>query len=317
MDSNSYRNLYIAQSLEQPSMSPEYVQRITSFWKRVSRFEAAYKKSIDDGYTKEDHIQLFAALNVRNISGFLSTKSLIRKYVEKLIEDGHLPPSSLDDIVHIGYDDLDPARIFELKFFKDFESLQEAIETTLVVAEKVDDRIYSTQIAAIYMAWCGLKLEDALKLKKEAVKENSIQVGDHEIFPNPTIMEFMRDYRDATEYHSAARGTITLKYVPSEWLFRSTKSDHVDSPKTMRIFIRNFGKSAGGDNIFNYDKVYLSGLYHRAYLYECVNGTIKKNDTETISKVFEESYARTSLANNRLQSYRKFVQYFFPTHSAT
>lgn len=313
MDNSSYRNLYIAQNLEQPNMSQEYIQRITSFWKRVSRFEAEYKKSIDDGYTKDDYIQLLAALNIRNISGFLSTKSLIRKYVEKLIEDGHLPLSSLNDIVHIGYDDLDAAKIFELKFFKDFESLQDAIEATLVVADKVDERIFSTQIAAIYMAWCGLKLEDALKLKKEDVKENSIQVGDKEIFPNSTIMEFMKDYRDATEYQSAAKGIITLKYVPSEWLFRSTKSDHVDSPKTMRIFIRNFGKSAGGDNIFNYDKVYLSGLYHRAYLYECVNGTIKKNDTETISKVFEENYARTSLANNRLQSYRKFVQYFFPT----
>lgn len=313
MDNSSYRNLYIAQNLEQPNMSQEYIQRITSFWKRVSRFEAEYKKSIDDGYTKDDYIQLLAALNIRNISGFLSTKSLIRKYVEKLIEDGHLPLSSLNDIVHIGYDDLDAAKIFELKFFKDFESLQDAIEATLVVADKVDERIFSTQIAAIYMAWCGLKLEDALRLKKEDVKENSIQVGDSEIFPNSTIMEFMKDYRDATEYQSAAKGIITLKYVPSEWLFRSTKSDHVDSPKTMRIFIRNFGKSAGGDNIFNYDKVYLSGLYHRAYLYECVNGTIKKNDTETISKVFEENYARTSLANNRLQSYRKFVQYFFPT----
>lgn len=313
MDNSSYRNLYIAHILEQPNMSPEYVQRITNLWKRVSRFEAEYKKSIDDGYTKDDYVQLLAALNIRNISGFLSTKSLIRKYVEKLIEDGHLPLSSLNDIVHIGYDDLDAAKIFELKFFKDFESLQDAIQTTLVVADKVDERIFSTQIAAIYMAWCGLKLEDALRLKKEDVKENSIQVGDKEIFPNPTIMEFMKDYRDATEYQSAAKGIITLKYVPSDWLFRSTKSDHIDSPKTMRIFIRNFGKSAGGDNIFNYDKVYLSGLYHRAYLYECVNGTIKKNDTETISKVFEENYARTSLANNRLQSYRKFVQYFFPT----
>lgn len=313
MDNSSYRNLYIAHILEQPNMSPEYVQRITNLWKRVSRFEAEYKKSIDDGYTKDDYVQLLAALNIRNISGFLSTKSLIRKYVENLIEDGHLPLSSLNDIIHIGYDDLDAAKIFELKFFKDFESLQDAITTTLVVADKVDERIFSTQIAAIYMAWCGLKLEDALKLKKEDVKEDRIQIGDKEIFPNSTIMEFMKDYRDATEYQSAARVTITLKYVPSDWLFRSTKSDHVDSPKTMRIFIRNFGKSAGGDNIFNYDKVYLSGLYHRAYLYECVNGTIKKNDTETISKVFEENYARTSLANNRLQSYRKFVQYFFPT----
>lgn len=313
MDNSSYRYLYITQYLEQHNMSPAYNQRFTSFWNRVDRFETKYQKAIDDGYTKEDYLQLMASLNLQSINGFLPSKSYIRKYVEKLIEDGRLPQSALDEIVQIDYGDLDAAKMFESKFFKDFESLQDAIETTLIVADKVDERIYATQIAAIYMAWCGVKLEDALKLKKTDVKESSIQVGDREIFPNQTIMDYMRDYRDATEYQSAAKGIITLKYVPSAWLFRSTKSDHVSSPKTMRIFIRNFGKSSGGENLFTYDKIYLSGLYHRTYLYECVNGKIKKNDTETISKVFDEEYARTSLANKKLQNYRKFADYFFPS----
>lgn len=314
MDNSSYRDLYISQHLEQRRLSEISAQRIVSFWKRVNRFEVNYKKSIDDGYTKEDYIQLLSSLNIRNISGLLPLKSYIRKYVERLIEDGRLAPDFLDEIIKVSYDDLDAARLFELKFFKDFDSLQDAIETTLVVADKVDERIFSTQIAAIYMAWCGLKLEEALMLKKEDVKEDSIQVGDREIHPNPTIMKFMQDYRDEVEYQSAAKGIITLKYVPSDWLFRSVRSDHVDSPKTMRIFIRNFGKSSGSEeNIFNYDKVYLSGIYHRAYLYECANGTIKKNDVKTISNVFHENYPTTSLANNRLQGYRKFVQYFFPS----
>ena len=312
MDISNYRDLYISQLFEQHSMLEISERRITSFWKRVNRFEVDYGKSIDDGYTKEDYIQLLMSLNIRNISGLLPAKSYIRKYVEKLIEDERLVPSSLDEIIQVNYDDLDSSRLFELKFFKDFDSLQEAIETTLIVADKEDDRIFSTQIAAIYMAWCGLKLEDALMLKKEDIKEDSIQVGDQVIHPNSTILKFIQDYRDEVEYRSTAKVVITLKYVPSKWLFRSVRSDHVDSPKTMRIFIRNFGKSGGADNIFNYDKVYLSGVYHRAYLYECANGCIQKNDVETIGKVFKEDFQTTTQANNTLQGYRKFVQYFFP-----
>lgn len=313
MDNSSYRDLYISQHIESRSLSDQSESNFINFWRRVSLFEVSYKKRIEDGYSKDDFLRLLNALNSASITCFRPHKSIIRKYIEFLIDKGVLTEESVDILSSITYDDIDSSRLFELKFFKDFSSLQNTIDTTLTDADKVDDRIFATQITAIYMAWCGLTIKEALALKKADVEDDCIHVGDRIIYPNPTIMKYIKEYRDAMEYHSAAKGIITLKYVPSEWLFRTARSEHIDSPKTMRIFIYNFGKGDSEVNMFNYDKVYWSGVYHRAYMYELENGLIASSDLPTINKIFGENLQTSSQASIRLRSYRKFVQYFFPS----
>lgn len=313
MDNSSYRDLYISQYIESRSLSDQSESNFINFWRRVSLFEASYKKRIEDGYSKDDFLRLLNALNSASITCFRPHKSIIRKYIEFLIDKGVLTEESVDILSSITYDDIDSSRLFELKFFKDFSSLQNTIDTTLTDADKVDDRIFATQITAIYMAWCGLTIKEALALKKADVEDDCIHVGNRIIYPNPTIMKYVKEYRDATEYHSAAKGIITLKYVPSEWLFRTARSEHIDTPKTMRIFIYNFGKGDSEVNMFNYDKVYWSGVYHRAYMYELENGLIASSDLPTINKIFGENLQTSSQASIRLRSYRKFVQYFFPS----
>lgn len=315
MDNSSYRNLYIEQLAEREGFTEKSAQAFQGLWNRIQRFEKSIGKTLEDGFMKEDYIKLFSYLNIMNVPTFLSTKSRIRKYLERLEEDGMVSQDTVAALVPVKYDDIDTSHIFELNYFKDFQSLQDTIVETLVAADKVDDSIYATQIAAIYMAWCGLQLEEALSLMKSDVKDDCIVCNDKKILPNSTIMEYMKDYRDATEYESAARTIIKLKYIPSEYLFRTARSAHVDTPRVMRIFIRNFGKSAGDENgnMFHYDKVYWSGQYHRAYLYESENGLIQHGDIETISRVFNEKYDSVSLANKRLQAYNKYKQYFFPS----
>lgn len=313
MDNSSYRDLYISNILDQRGTTEHSGQSFINLWRRIHEFEITYGKSIEDGYMKTDYAKLLTSLNTSSITCFRPYKSIVRKYVESLANDGLIPSSSVNEIASVTYDDIDSSRLYELKFFKDFASLRETIEFTLDESGKIDARIFWTQIAAIYMAWCGLQIEEALALKKSDVKDDCIHVANRVIYPNPTIMDFMKAYRDETEYQSAAKAIITLKYVPSEWLFRSARSEHVDVPKTMRIFICNFGKSSGESNMFNYDKVYWSGVYHRAYLYEVENGLIKQGDMATISRAFNENFQSVYAANNRLQSYRKFAQYFYPS----
>ena len=63
----------------------------------------------------------------------------------------------------------------------------------------------------------------------------------------------------------------------SDFLLRTCRADRVDT-KTLRILIRNFGKSGGEEiNLFAYDKVYWSGIFNRAYTYELENGEIQEN----------------------------------------
>lgn len=314
MDNSSYRNLYIEKLLSGNAQSEASARTVNNFWIRLRKVEQKHGKNLEQGCTRDDFIRLISDLNTSSIQGFLADKSRIKKYLEFLLENGVVDESVIESLVSIKYDDIDTSQVYEANFFKNFQDLQDAIDTTLDAADKVDDSIFATQIAAIYMAWCGVQLEDALAMMKSDVKEDHIIAGGQVIYPNQTIMNFLTEYRDATEYRSAARGIITLRYVQTNYLFRTVRSAHIDTPKVMRIFIRNFGRSDSDQNanMFHYDKVYWSGQYHRAYLYECTNGTIRQGDMETISKIFNEKYISVSVANKRLQSYRKFVDYFFP-----
>ena len=285
---------------------------VINFFKRINKFELKIRKNLEDGYSKEQFINLLSSFNNTNVPSFLNCKSTIKKYIEYLCDNNVLDKCYLSNIESVNYDDIDTAHVFDMKFYKNFKTLQDAIELCLMVANRIDERIFSTQIAAIYMAWCGVKLEDALLIKKEDVKEDCIYVNGKPIFPNSTILEFIKDYRDETEYNSQARTVVTFKYVPSEWLFRSTKAGQIDE-KNMRIFIRNLGKYGTDDgkgSILNYDKIYWSGIYCRAYAYECENGVIQVGDTQTINKVFQENNTKL-LANKRLRAYRRYAEYFF------
>lgn len=314
MDNSSYRNLYIEKLLSGNTLSEQSAVTVQNFWTRLHRHEQKNGKTIEDGYTKEEFIRLITDLNAGNTQGFTRYKSLIKKYLEYLVENGALPQDNIDVLVSIKYEDIDASELYDQKYFKNFQDLQDSITQTLRAAQKVDDDIFATQISAIYMAWCGVHLEDALDVMKSDVMDDHFIAGGCTFYPNPTIMEYLKDYRDSVQYESAARSIITLKYVQSSYLFRTVRSAHVDDPKVMRIFIRNFGKSDPDQdmNLYHYDKVYWSGVYHRAYLYESENGTIAQGDIETISKVFNEKYDSISIANKRLQSYRKFADHFYP-----
>ena len=304
MDNSSYRSQYIQSGNE--NISEQSIAVYDAFWKRLQKSEDAVGKPMEDGYTTEEYVKLIDGMNVSNISAFLTYKSKINRYLKWLNGNGLLDQEFVDNLRLVKYDMVPSYHVYDTKYFKDFHSLQQSIEDTLWAAERIDDRIFSTQITAIYLAWCGYTAEEAVSIKKDEVFEDHIDSSGHKCFPNDKIMEYIKDYRDATEYESQGRGVITLKYVYSDLLLRTCRADSVDT-KTLRIMLRGFGKSSGEEvNLFTYDKIYWSGIFNRAYIYELENGEIKPGDVETMETIF------VAVANKRLRDYQKFKEHFFP-----
>lgn len=310
MDNSSYRSQYIQSGNE--NISEKSIAVYDAFWKRLQKSEDAVGKPMEDGYTTEEYVKLIDGMNVSNISAFLTYKSKINRYLKWLNGNGLLDQEFVDNLRLVKYDMVPSYHVYDTKYFKDFPSLQQAIEDTLWAAERIDDRIFSTQITAIYLAWCGFAAEEAVSIKKNEVLEDCIDSSGHKCFPNDKIMEYIKDYRDATEYESQGRGVITLKYMYSDLLLRTCRADSVDT-KTLRIMMRNFGKSSGEEvNLFAYDKIYWSGIFNRAYIYELENGEIKPGDVEAMETIFQQKYPSVAVANKRLRDYQKFKEYFFP-----
>jgi hypothetical protein len=278
---------------------------------------------LESGLSSEDYIDLFDKLNVTSPSVFRPTKSRIGKYLKWLVSNGILEKSHMDALYIVGYSSIRADHVYDRRYFKDFQSLQDTIDNIVTAAEKLDDAVFSMQISLIYLAWSGVPLEDALRIKKTDVQDDCIMVGDRVIRPNSTIMEFIKDYRDADGYDAQGCYVIHLRYRPSEYLFRTSKSPCLATEKIARIAIRRFVKCADLSSVYgmedtdadvvSYGKVYLSGIFNRAYLYELTNGELHAGDLETLKKVFCEDFPNVALANLRLKEYQNFRQYFFST----
>lgn len=311
MDNSSYRSLYIEEVNK--NVADQSASTVSAYWLRIGKIEHGIGKRLESGYTKAAYVALLNALNVTNLNTFYVNKSRIGAYVKWLIQRNLLPPDSIEALTSIKYSEMRPDRIFDTKYFDSFNSLQNAIETTLFAAGRIDDAVYAMQISVLYLAWCGLTIEEALAIQKSDVHEDHIVVGDCTIYPEKKIMAHIVEYRDATEYTTQGKGIITRKYPYSEYLFRTTQSHHVTDPKVMRVFIRTFGVSGGEENIYNYDKVYWSGIFKRTYDYECENGKLTTGNMDVLAQLFRETYPTHAAAYKRLAEYQKFREYFYPS----
>lgn len=311
MDNSSYRSLYIEEAIK--NVADQSASTVSVYWLRIGKIEHSIGKRLESGYTKDEYTSLLNALNVTNLNAFYVNKSRIGAYIKWLIQRDLLPPDSINILTSIKYSEMRPDRIFDTKYFESFDSLQDAIETTLFAAERIDDAVYALQISSLYLAWCGLTIEEALAVKKADVLEDCIIVGDRRIYPEPKIMAYLIEFRDATQYTTQGKGVITRRYPYSEYLFRTAQSYHVTDPKTMRVFIRTFGVSGGEENIYNYDKVYWSGIFKRTYDYECKHGKLTTGNMDVLEELFRETYPTHSAAYKRLAEYQQFREYFYPS----
>ena len=315
MDNRSYRHQYIEEYVQDERFTEQTIVTNINFWKRVEKTENVIGKHLEDGYAREEYISLFNKLKLTTPQSMTPRKTTIRNYIQWLCEQGVLDEEPLKALDSVTYHDINADDYYENGFFKDFGDLKDKIESALIATEVIDDRRYGTEVTAILLAWCGITAEEAITIRKEDVHEDYISTKNGELRPVSYIMSFLNDYKDQTDYQvMLPQGVATYKYVWSDFLLRTSRQDRIRSGRNLRILLNNFSKQAEAQsNPFSYNKIYWSGVYHRAYLYECANGPIKPGNVETIQKIFGETYSYVQDANKRLYAYQRYKEYFFPS----
>ena len=314
MDNSSYRSQYISSLVERDDLQEKSANVLRRFWDRLAEAEQKLGRPIEDGYSEEEYLTLMKTFGITNANVFRVTKSRIMKYLKWMRQREAIDQEYVDCFQRIQFEDVDSTEVLESKYFRDFRSLQDTIQQTLWSAKKIDDGVFSMQISLIYLAWCGIPMEDALRIKKEDVTEDHILAGGRTIKPNGVILEHILQYRDAKSYSSQARGVLILSYKPSEYLFRSPKASSIDA-KHAGIALIKFGKSGNKVNPFQYEKIYWSGIFNRAYIHELGHGEIAKADLTVLETLFQEKYQNPQLAHLRLKEYQNFRNYFYPSPS--
>lgn len=278
-------------------------------WKRIEAVESEIGKTLENGFSREDYIALFGKFSSGVVMSFMVYKASVVKYINWLVKHNQLDDNALETLNQIRFEDISFDDRYSREYFKDFNALREAVEDTILIAECADDTRFDTIVASIYLSWFGIKPEDACNIEKNDLTESGVKVNGKEVVIPDSVLDFFKEYAKAEGFQQQARGLITHKYIPSIYLLRTSKADHLDV-KTLRTMIARFTNICDGGIKFQLDKIYWSGIYNRAYAYECVNGSLKPFDFKTLEAVFNETYGDKLVANKRLRSYQSYRDFY-------
>lgn len=279
-------------------------------WKRIEAIEKETRKTLDEGFSKGEYTALLSKLNSSAVMSFNVNKSIVMKYVSWLVERGVLDNEYVDAISQLRFEDVSFAGEYAKKYFKDFDMLREAIEDTILIAERVDESQFDTIVSAMYLSWFGIKSETICQIKKDDLTDSGVVVNGVEVRIPCSILDFLKEYAVAEGFQQQARGLITHKYVPSSYLLRTSKREQLDV-KTLRTILAHFTEICEDGFKFHLDRIYWSGIYSRAYAYEILNGSLQPSDYDTLEKVFNETYNDKLVANKRLRSYQAYKNYYY------
>lgn len=258
-------------------------------WNKVLAFEKSTGKTLDEGYTKDEYVELFNSMLVKKSSTFFNDKKAVLYYVRYMIAHGELQKEQEEILSSVMAEDLSiSSKSARITYFKDLDHLRAAIEDTVFAANRIDDSVFDVPSAVLYLAWFGLTEEQILTLPKTAVYDDGIVLDGVKIEMPYFVTELLIHLRDAEGFESQGRGRIFRKYVYSENLIRTE-----DSPKVtvfqMRASLSRMDKYSNHEYSLKFDTARQSGIFYRAYMLEQESSNFDLENVEFASEVFCEN----------------------------
>ena len=284
---------------------------VPALWRRFAVCEGKTGLSLDRGLTREEYIRFFTAMDFRHLGDFTGAKTALRRYLTFLTEQEALAPQSLREMESVYFRDLGLGRE-QTAYYSDVTALREAVEQALS-GGTADVSCYDGAVSALYAAWAGFRGAEICTIKKADIQPGGI-LREGRLCPLPDFaVEVLTRYRDAEGYVQQARGTVFHRYQPSEYLFRTERSARTTKARLANQVSR-LGRLGEGGRPLTLHGVYVSGLFHRLYVAECVDRTLdlETADTAALSAAFREDLSAPQKRMTRLAEYRRYKGLFQP-----
>lgn len=292
-------------------------------WPKVLAYEKRTGESLDAGLTKDAYAALFCSMGLRHTMRLSNYKNAIRFYISYLVARGALPEEQLRVLRSVNADDVSKAEeehgSGQLLYFKDIAMLKEAISETLDISACFDTDVYEDMVAALYLIWHGLTLEQITALKKTDISENGVLAGGEAMGAmQPFALERILRYRNSEGFFSMKHHLSFFNYKPSEYLFRSVKSEKLTCASISRK-LSEFNAVAKGAYSFKYSVVHWSGIFSRVYELERTSiasggePVFNLKNKAFASKIFQENLDNNAqLYLARIRDYTLYKRLYYP-----
>ena len=282
--------------------------------KKVGAFENSTGQKLDKGFTKEQYVDLFNSMNLRHVNSFYHHKTQLAKYVKYLVSIGIVDAEQSSILDSVSQDDL-VVNGEKVHYYKNINMLYEAVKDTIESSESYDPAMFIPTVVEIFLSWYGLTRDEIVDYLKEDVLDDGIMIKGEKITPQPHILKYFTDMRDAIGYYQQARGVIFHTYVVSEYLIRSERKSHVQ-PMDITNQMSRFNRIMGCAYSLNPDVIRESGIFFRAYQLECESTQFDLDDPVFASKVFGDDFTSDPKKGKKKQysyiaDYKRYKQLFY------
>lgn len=295
---------YISDTFLNNSDNNKYKQETFNI---INRFFNMTDVAYDD-LTRQNMLDIYSQLAIMKMNVFQSHKSKISDFMKWMYETGNGSIKPLEEIREIFFENVDRTAFYDTYYFENLADLNGLMED--VFGKDVCD--FSTFRCAALLVWHGIPVKHLPDILKSDFKDDGTIADPFtgEVFHiSPMVIPYLRNYRDADSFDSGKFGGMIIPYAQTQYLFRTYKTAHMTDKQLINTSSNAIKAAAETGRIFQWERIYDSGLYYRVHEYEKQNGNISRNDYELLRELFKMDHIDLTKQRQRYYLSQKFDEY--------
>lgn len=295
---------YISDTFLNNSDNNKYKQETFNI---INRFFNMTDVAYDD-LTRQDMLDIYSQLAIMKMNVFQSHKSKISDFMKWMYETGNGSIKPLEEIREIFFENVDRTAFYDTYYFENLADLNGLMED--VFGKDICD--FSTFRCAALLVWHGIPVKHLPDILKSDFKDDGTITDPFtgEVFHiSPMVIPYLRNYRDADTFDSGKFGGMTVPYKQTQYLFRTYKSAHMTDKQLINTSSNAIKAAAETGRIFQWERIYDSGLYYRVHEYEKLHGNVSRNDYELLRELFKMDHIDLTKQRQRYYLSQKFDEY--------
>lgn len=295
---------YISDTFLNNSDNNKYKQEIFNI---INRFFNMTDVAYDD-LTRQNMLDIYSQLAIMKMNVFQSHKSKISDFMKWMYETGNGSIKPLEEIREIFFENVDRTAFYDTYYFENLADLNGLMED--VFGKDVCD--FSTFRCAALLVWHGIPVKHLPDILKSDFKDDGTIADPFtgEVFHiSPMVIPYLRNYRDADSFDSGKFGGMIIPYAQTQYLFRTYKTAHMTDKQLINTSSNAIKAAAETGRIFQWERIYDSGLYYRVHEYEKLHGNVSRNDYELLRELFKMDHIDLTKQRQRYYLSQKFDEY--------
>lgn len=264
-------------------------------------------------YTRQDLVAKLTASSIMSMNTFESQKSKIGSFIKWLCSNGNCPEKLLEDWKSIHFSDIDRSDYYRTYYFKDYSELYDSIQEALGANPSEQD----TFKAATTLVWFGIEVKDLSDILKKDLYEDAgyilHPITKRKLYLPELAVNLLRNYKHSHDFPSTKFGGSMLTYPDTQYLFRTYKNSHLSAAQITNLTAAANRAADNSKKVFQWNRIYLSGLFKRILDYENQFGEIGKTNYETLKQFFERpgQNPRKGELSQKYKEYQEFTTYMY------